>query len=1148
MSFGYSVSDFIRTIELVRELRSRFIDAPEQYAEIGKGLRNLCIVLEDIQSVLPTRALTQKQKENLSSVTEGCVSVLEALRSKLGQYHAIDPDIQDGKSQSLVLQIQKAWKRIKWDPKDVEELRSRVVFSVSLLTQFHSQLLHRHSVEQMLSIKDGVDQLHQSQADSRDRETLQEILEWLTDLEYSDKQNDFYSRRQEGTGQWLLDAPEFCTWLSKSNQTLLCPGIPGAGKTILTSIVIRHLEDTFGHNEDIGISYIYLNYNRQNEQLPINVLASLLKQLVQARGVVLAGIKETFERHHPKNTRPLLSEIMGMLSLVAKQHSRLFIVVDAIDEYDNSNGNRSLFLSSIFQLQKEVNANLFVTSRHIPDIQLEFDRHGSSNLGIYAADQDIERYLVGHMFQLPSFVKANDSLQRDIVTQIMGTVDGMFLLAQLHLQSLVGKRSPKALRIALERLPRGSNAYDSAYDMAMERIQGQVSDARELALQALAWVTFAKRPLSPLELQHALAVEEETTEFDEDNISTMHDILSVCAGLLTVDEGATNIRLVHYTTQDYLRRTIMKFVPDIHVTITRICLTYLSFDVFAKGDPMGLMEKHVFFNYAASWWGYHAMEAMPAAIDIIIRFTKLTKSVAMVHRKFSGGDCYYSRFWLETHVNSWGKPSAMHLVAHFDLAIMIRPLLDQGIPADAGDEKGRTPLSYAASSGSEATIQSLLKHDVGIDSLDLDGLSPLVHAILSRRIEIVRLLLDGGAGIKYDDKYAAQPLAAAIEIQSKEMVTLLLNRGAEINVRLMDAGEATCHMKRPIYGPGRIFESQDSSAKPHPRHNAKQTPLSQASCLGHEDITRLLLDNGAEIDPRDTHNQTPLSHASLHGHESIVRLLLDHGAEVDALDFDGCTPLSHALIRGHEAVALLLLDQGANVHFKDKRGRNLMFYAATIGSVTLTQRLMNRGVDVFAKDNTNRTPFFHAVSSGNVPLTKLLMARGVEISAKDAAGRTPLFHAASTGNLDLVKLLLPMVSTDLMTQTSCGRSPLSIAALGGHSDMVALLLLKEREQDGHQQADELVREKLSLDSGWWGKCNICWSKFHPSGSALSSHKICGECESLKELPYTCDCYEENIAKPSTLLYNTKGEMYTVQGTYDRITRRSPDTNRSQTQR
>jgi hypothetical protein len=38
-----------------------------------------------------------------------------------------------------------------------------------------------------------------------------------------------------------------------------------------------------------------------------------------------------------------------------------------------------------------------------------------------------------------------------------------FLLAQLHLDSLIGKRSPKAVLAALTKLSTGSKAYDYAY-------------------------------------------------------------------------------------------------------------------------------------------------------------------------------------------------------------------------------------------------------------------------------------------------------------------------------------------------------------------------------------------------------------------------------------------------------------------------------------------------------------------------------------------------------------------------------------------------------------------------------------------------------------------------------------------------------------
>src|SRR5579871_1078626 len=74
-----------------------------------------------------------------------------------------------------------------------------------------------------------------------DKEEDIRILNWLTPIEYGSQQSDYIGRRQHGTGQWLLNSKQFQTWLDTSKQILFCPGIPGAGKTILTSVVIDNL-------------------------------------------------------------------------------------------------------------------------------------------------------------------------------------------------------------------------------------------------------------------------------------------------------------------------------------------------------------------------------------------------------------------------------------------------------------------------------------------------------------------------------------------------------------------------------------------------------------------------------------------------------------------------------------------------------------------------------------------------------------------------------------------------------------------------------------------------------------------------------------------------------------------------------------------
>ena len=143
--------------------------------------------------------------------------------------------------------------------------------------------------------------------------------------------------------------------------------------------------------------------------------------------------------------------------------------------------------------------------------------------------------------------------------------------------------SPKAVRTALKRLPTGSEAYDYAYKEAMDRIMGQIPGSKDLAMRVLWWIAFITRPLTTLELQHALAVEIGERAIDEDNLPEIEDMVSVCAGLVTVDEESGTIRLVHYTTQEYFERTRIEWFPDAQTDIAMTCVTYLLFDAFDSG-------------------------------------------------------------------------------------------------------------------------------------------------------------------------------------------------------------------------------------------------------------------------------------------------------------------------------------------------------------------------------------------------------------------------------------------------------------------------------------------------------------------------------------------------------------------------------------
>lgn len=249
------------------------------------------------------------------------------------------------------------------------------------------------------------------------------ILDWLTPIDYAAQQSDFISRRQAGTGQWLLDSEKFQAWVETDRQTLFCPGIPGAGKTILTSIVVDYLYTKFKKDPSICIVYLYCNFQRRHEQKPEDLIASLLKQLVLEQSFVSDTVKTLYNQHKDRRTRPSLDEISSTLYSVITTFSRVYIIVDALDECQLSDGCRSRFISTLFNLQTKTTTKLFATSRPIPDIEKEFK--GCLSHDILASEEDILRYLDGHKSQLPKIVLTRPELQEQIITGIVKAVKGM---------------------------------------------------------------------------------------------------------------------------------------------------------------------------------------------------------------------------------------------------------------------------------------------------------------------------------------------------------------------------------------------------------------------------------------------------------------------------------------------------------------------------------------------------------------------------------------------------------------------------------------------------------------------------------------------------------------------------------------------------
>ena len=108
-------------------------------------------------------------------------------------------------------------------------------------------------------------------------ESRKKILDWLSPIDYAKLQSDTLRKRQEGTGEWFLKTTAFTKWVEgkQSPNTLFCPGIPGAGKTMIVSIVINHLKTSFLTTRRAEHIYIAFTRDRTIRKLTIYLLLYL---------------------------------------------------------------------------------------------------------------------------------------------------------------------------------------------------------------------------------------------------------------------------------------------------------------------------------------------------------------------------------------------------------------------------------------------------------------------------------------------------------------------------------------------------------------------------------------------------------------------------------------------------------------------------------------------------------------------------------------------------------------------------------------------------------------------------------------------------------------------------------------------------------
>ncbi|KAJ7818834.1 vegetative incompatibility protein HET-E-1 [Mycena olivaceomarginata] len=825
------------------------------------------------------------------------------------------------------------------------------------------------------------------------------IIEWLSPLNFFLRQQDISKTRQQGTGEWLLDDPKFKSWKSNPGQVLWCSGI------------LEHLTDQ-SKNKNIGVACIYFNHKETQIQTLDNLLAGLWRQLIWDKP--LGSAVQLYEQLIKKQTRPSDEDMQELLSSVLIWFTQVYIILDGVDEYPAN------WWSQLAKALTNLGpVSLLVMSRpHIAPTKLFLNL---VTLEIRANDKDILSYVdtqVRESERLSELIGDKPELHGEISSKICSSVEGMFLLAKLHIEALSKTATIKAVHQALQKLPKD---LDATYENVMTRINAQGEEDRKIARSTLTWVVNARRPLTSLELCVALAIEPKTTKLDNDNMTTIGIILSTKRQFLgTRDHNFLNIaNIVWYMLNANLVETATHLIELAQKCPDSQELTVAAYYGHQKICQL-LLNKGADVNAQGGKYGNALQAAASRGHDKIVQVL-LDK----------GAD-------VNTQEGEYGN--ALQAAASGGHDKIVQVLLDKDADVNTqGGEYGNA-LQAAASQGHDKIVQVLLDKGADVNAQGGEYGNALLAAASQGHDKIVQVLLDKGADVNAQRGLYGNALQAAASGGHDKIVQVLLDKGADVNAQGGVYGNAL--QAAADGGHDKIVQVLlDKGADVNAQGGLYGNALQAAASGGHDKIVQVLLDKGADVNAQGGEYGNALQAAASGGHDKIVQVLLDKGADVNAQGGGYGNALQAAASGGHDKIVQVLLDKGADVNAQGGGYGNALQAAAYRGHNKIVQMLLDKGADVNAQGGLYGNALQAAAYRGHNKIVQVLLDKGAHVNAQGGHFGNALQAAASGGHNKIVQVLLDK-GADVNTQGGHSGNALQAAASGGHDNIVQVLLDK----------------------------------------------------------------------------------------------------------
>ncbi|KAF2996229.1 hypothetical protein E8E13_003063 [Curvularia kusanoi] len=825
------------------------------------------------------------------------------------------------------------------------------------------------------------------------------------------------------TCRWLLKSEQYLNWLDTTKLDihhgfLWIKGKAGTGKSTLMKHALINARKTMkGH---VMLSFFFNARGEDIEKSTIGTYRSLLLQLLERLPALqsvfdsLSLSASTFSADHQWNVESLKT-LLEQAILSLGRSSSVVCFIDALDECEEAQVRDMIqFFERIGDLAalNSICFQVCFSSRHYPHIKVQ---HGLELVieGQEGHSQDISTYVEKELK-----IGKSKTAQR-VRAELQEKASGIFMWVVLVV-NILNKESDRgqihALQQKLREIP--SDLHELFRDILTRDTHNK--DGLVLCIQ---WVLFAKQPLSPEQLYHAIlsGIDLEAVAWDHEEITEdviKRFILDSSKGLAeaTVSKES-RVQFIHESVRDFLlqENALSKIWPELGSNfegqsqdrLKQCCLDYISINAVtpltipgklpeasAQAEAslqVSAIQDYPFLEYAVCNVLYHADMAEGSGMsqaDFLKRFP-LPRWVKL--------DNVFEKHEVRGHTDN---VSLLYVLAEHNAANLIRIQPNVSSCLDVEGERYGCAFFAAAATDSQEAMQACIEGLKTRESASDYGRNPPEWQAMQKKV---------GSSLGRDFKYSEEAgrVSYAVEIGNGAVVDYL------IELENFD------------------LESRDTKGR---------TLLCVKAGKGSSVATRMLLDRGADANAQGGKYGNPLQAASHGGYEEVARLLLDKGANVNAQGGEYGNALQAALIYGSKEIATLLLDKGANGNAQGGPYSNALQTASAKGYIEIVAVLLDKGADVNAQGGFYGNALYEASSRGHRDIARLLLDKGANVNAQGGFYGNALLAASCNGYEDVVRLLLDK-GADIDAGGKFGTA-LQAASRGGYREIAALLLDK----------------------------------------------------------------------------------------------------------